>query len=53
MDPEYLQMILEMLAGDELAPEDPKTLRATGFLARNWYKKACGAQHCRVGRRLS
>ena len=31
-------MILEMLAGDELAPTDPTRLRATGFLARNWYK---------------
>jgi hypothetical protein len=31
-------MILEMLAGDELAPLDPDTLRATGFLARNYYK---------------
>ena len=27
-----------MLAGDELAPTDPNTLRATGFLVRNWYK---------------
>ena len=27
-----------MLAGDEIAPDDPSTLRATGFLARNWYK---------------
>ena len=26
-----------MLAGDELAPEDPDTLRATGFLARNYF----------------
>jgi hypothetical protein len=32
------RMIIEMLAGDELAPTDPDTLRATGFLARNWYK---------------
>jgi hypothetical protein len=31
-------MLQEMLAGDELAPTDPDTLRATGFLARNWYK---------------
>src|SRR5262249_49657098 len=31
------RMILEMLAGDELAPADPATLAATGFLARNWY----------------
>ncbi|QDV32761.1 PSD1 and planctomycete cytochrome C domain-containing protein [Tautonia plasticadhaerens] len=34
----YDRMVLEMLAGDEVAPEDPETLRATGFLARNWYK---------------
>ena len=37
-DKGYDQMILEMLAGDELAPEDPQVLRATGFLVRNWYK---------------
>jgi hypothetical protein len=37
-DKGYDQMVLEMLAGDELAPTDPNTLRATGFLARNWYK---------------
>ncbi|MDF1751776.1 MAG: PSD1 and planctomycete cytochrome C domain-containing protein [Verrucomicrobiales bacterium] len=36
-DKGYDQMIHEMLAGDELAPEDPDTLRATGFLARNYY----------------
>ena len=36
-DKGYDQMIIEMLAGDELAPTDPDTLRATGFLARNWY----------------
>jgi hypothetical protein len=32
----YDQMIIAMLAGDEVAPDDPNTLRATGFLARNW-----------------
>ncbi len=37
-DKPYDQMIVEMLAGDEVAPEDPATVRATGFLARNWYK---------------
>jgi hypothetical protein len=37
-DKGYDRMIQEMLAGDELAPLDPATLRATGFLARNWYK---------------
>ncbi|HEV3028023.1 MAG TPA: DUF1549 domain-containing protein, partial [Planctomycetota bacterium] len=35
-DKGYDRMIQEMLAGDELAPEDPQVLRATGFLARNW-----------------
>lgn len=34
----YDQMVREMLAGDELAPGDPDTIRATGFLGRNWYK---------------
>ena len=33
----YDRMIQEMLAGDELAPGDPDTVRATGFLVRNWY----------------
>ncbi|MBI3464669.1 MAG: DUF1553 domain-containing protein, partial [Planctomycetes bacterium] len=37
-DKPYDQMIVEMLAGDELAPTDPDTLRATGFLARSWFK---------------
>lgn len=37
-DKGYDRMILEMLAADELAPEDPEALRATGFLVRN-YKK--------------
>jgi hypothetical protein len=35
-DRSYDRMIQEMLAGDELAPEDAKTLRATGFLVRHW-----------------
>jgi mono/diheme cytochrome c family protein len=34
----YDRMILEMLAGDEIAPTDEQTLRATGYLGRNWYK---------------
>ncbi len=34
----YDQMILEMLAADELTPNDPRAARATGFLVRNWYK---------------
>jgi hypothetical protein len=37
-DKPYDRMVEEMLAGDELAPEDPRTLRATGYLVRNWYK---------------
>jgi Protein of unknown function (DUF1553)/Protein of unknown function (DUF1549) len=37
-DKGYDQMVREMLAGDEIAPDDPNTLRATGFLVRNWYK---------------
>jgi hypothetical protein len=37
-DKGYDRMLQEMLAGDELAPLDPATLRATGFLARNWYR---------------
>lgn len=36
-DKGYDRMVMEMLAGDELAPTDPDTLRATGFLARNYY----------------
>ncbi len=36
-DKGYDQMIREMLAGDELAPTDPEVLRATGFLARNYF----------------
>ncbi len=35
-DKGYDRMIEEMLAGDEIAPDDPATLRATGFLVRNW-----------------
>lgn len=34
----YDRMIVEMLAGDEIAPDDPGVLRATGFLARNFHK---------------
>lgn len=36
-DKGYDRMIIEQLAGDELAPEDRSTLRATGFLARSYY----------------
>jgi hypothetical protein len=31
-------IIVEMLAGDEVRPGDRNALRATGYLARNWYK---------------
>ena len=37
-DKPYDRMITEMLAGDEVAPGDPDTVRATGFLARNYSK---------------
>ena len=37
-DKGYDRMVVEMLAADEAAPEDQNALRATGFLARNWYK---------------
>jgi mono/diheme cytochrome c family protein len=37
-DKPYDQIIVEMLAGDEIAPGDPDTLRATGFLARHYFK---------------
>ena len=37
-DKGYDRMIVEMLAGDELAPSDPDILRATGFLVRNRYR---------------
>ncbi|HMJ88200.1 MAG TPA: DUF1549 domain-containing protein, partial [Candidatus Acidoferrum sp.] len=35
-DKPYAKMVTEMLAGDEVAPLDTNTLRATGFLARNY-----------------
>ena len=37
-DKSYDRMVVEMLAADEVSPEDQSALRATGFLARNWYK---------------
>ena len=37
-DKGYDRMLVEMLAADEVAPADTAALRATGFLARNWYK---------------
>jgi hypothetical protein len=36
-DKGYDRFIEEMLAGDELAPSDPKVLAGTGFLGRNYY----------------
>ncbi len=36
-DKGYDEMIVQMLAADELAPEDRDNLRATGFLARGYY----------------
>ncbi|MBD3673141.1 MAG: DUF1553 domain-containing protein [Planctomycetaceae bacterium] len=36
-DKGYDRMIQEMLAGDELAPNDPEAIAGTGFLARNYY----------------
>lgn len=36
-DKGYDRMVLEMLAGDELAPDNPDAVAATGFLARNYY----------------
>jgi hypothetical protein len=37
-DKGYDQMVREMLAADETHPEDPDRLRATGFLARGYFK---------------
>ena len=34
----YDRMVRQMIAGDEIAPTDPATLRATGFLVRQYYK---------------
>ncbi len=36
-DKPYDRMLMEMLAADELSPGDPDSLRATGYLVRNWY----------------
>jgi hypothetical protein len=36
-DKGYDQMIVEMLAGDEVSPEDDDVIRATGFLARSYH----------------
>ncbi len=37
-DKGYDRMIVEMLAGDELAPNDPKVVAATGYLARSYFR---------------
>ncbi len=36
-DTPYDEMVRQMLAADELYPNDLQKLRATGFLARNWF----------------
>lgn len=36
-DKGYHRMVMEMIAADEIAPEDDAALVATGYLARNWY----------------
>ena len=36
-DKGYDRMVVEMLAADEVAPTDRNSLRATGFLARNYF----------------
>ncbi len=37
-DKPYDRMLVEMLAADELTPEDADAIRATGFLARNYFR---------------
>jgi hypothetical protein len=37
-DKGYDRMIQEMLAADEVSPEDEESLAATGFIVRSWYK---------------
>ena len=37
-DKGYDQMVLEMLAGDEIAPADQENSVATGFIVRNYYR---------------
>ncbi|HMC64101.1 MAG TPA: DUF1549 domain-containing protein, partial [Gemmataceae bacterium] len=36
-DKGYGRMVMEMLAADEIAPEDDENFVATGYLVRNWY----------------
>jgi len=37
-DKGYDRMIVEMLAADEVTPEDDETIVATGFIARSWFR---------------
>src|SRR5262245_52905911 len=37
-DKGYDRMVIEMLAADEVCPEDDANIVATGFLVRNWFK---------------
>lgn len=37
-DKPYSRMLEEMIAGDEIAPGDPDTLRATGYLVRSFHR---------------
>ncbi|MDX1929588.1 MAG: PSD1 and planctomycete cytochrome C domain-containing protein [Pirellulaceae bacterium] len=37
-DKPYDKMIVEMLAADELFPDDERSLVATGYLVRSWFK---------------
>jgi hypothetical protein len=37
-DKGYDRMVEEMLAADEIAPDDAEAIVATGFIVRNWYK---------------
>lgn len=37
-DKGYDRMVVEMLAADEIAPDDVEAVVATGFVVRNWYK---------------
>jgi hypothetical protein len=36
-DKGYDRMVVEMLAADEVTPEDDETIVATGYIVRNWY----------------
>lgn len=37
-DKGYDRMVMEMLAADEICPEEHENVVATGFLVRNWFK---------------